>query len=253
VIWPLLRTRRWLGFTAVVIGTIIAFGLLSHWQWSRADEHRRERLALQAAIASAPVDVSTLGADELASDEWRAVTVEGRYLPELQAAVRKRPLNAQNGFWLMSAIQQDSGPVVWVNRGWMPAGENALATPDFPVPPSGDVTVTGYLRAFEPAEPDANDGLPEHQIAAPALPLLPTATDPLPAYVQLATSTPPQDGLVVLPVATVDEGQNISYAVQWLLFAAVAIGGWFFFLRREAIEDAARRAQSAPVPEHEEA
>lgn len=27
---------------------------------------------------------------------------------------------------------------------------------------------------------------------------------------------------------------NISYAVQWILFALVAFAGWFFFLRREA-------------------
>ena len=60
------------------------------------------------------------------------------------------------------------------------------------------------------------------------------------------------DGFV-LPVPTIDEGQNISYAVQWLLFAAVAMGGWFFFLRREAIEEAALRESSTPIPQHEEA
>ena len=41
MIWPLLRTRRWLAFTGVVIATIVAFGLLSHWQWARADVRRR--------------------------------------------------------------------------------------------------------------------------------------------------------------------------------------------------------------------
>lgn len=42
----------------------------------------------------------------------------------------------------------------------------------------------------------------------------------------------------------VDEGRNISYAVQWLLFAVIAVAGWFYFLRREAREDEAR--QEAP-------
>jgi len=32
----------------------------------------------------------------------------------------------------------------------------------------------------------------------------------------------------------VDEGRNISYAVQWLIFAAVALVGWWAFLRRES-------------------
>jgi len=31
---------------------------------------------------------------------------------------------------------------------------------------------------------------------------------------------------------------NYSYAGQWLLFAMVAICGWFYFLRREAKEGA---------------
>jgi cytochrome oxidase assembly protein ShyY1 len=42
-----------------------------------------------------------------------------------------------------------------------------------------------------------------------------------------------------MPAPVIDETQNISYALQWLVFAAVAITGWWFFLRREAREDAA--------------
>jgi cytochrome oxidase assembly protein ShyY1 len=254
VIWPLLRTRRWLAFTAVVVGTIIAFGLLSHWQWNRAEERRQERITLQSALAANPVPLDTIGPGDLAADEWRAVSLQGRYLPNLQAGVRKRPLDARNGFWLMTALQPAVGPVVWINRGWLPAGEDALSTPDFPAPPTGPVRVTGYLRSFEDPGPQGNQGLPDGQIAAPALPLLPAVSEPLPSYVQLATSQPEQDGLVALPLPTIDEGRNVSYAVQWLLFAAVAMGGWYFFLRREAIEDAERRqAEGAAVSGNQEA
>ena len=38
------------------------------------------------------------------------------------------------------------------------------------------------------------------------------------------------------------DSRNLSYAGQWLLFAGVAIAGWFFFLRREALDDDAREA-----------
>jgi cytochrome oxidase assembly protein ShyY1 len=243
----LLRTRRWLGFTAVVIGAIIAFGLLSTWQWHRAEIRRAERIALQTASQGEP---TPLGAIALASgvspgDEWRSVTAQGRYLPDAQAAVRKRPLDARNGFWMMTALATDDGPVVWVNRGWMPAGADALATPPFPPPPPGEVTVTGYLRILEAGEPGGNDGLPTGQIAAPAAALLPAVSGTLPAYLQLRSSDPEQDGLIILPLPEVDEGRNVSYAVQWILFAFVAVGGWFFFLRREAQEDAERTAGAA--------
>jgi cytochrome oxidase assembly protein ShyY1 len=121
VIWPLLRSRRWLGFTAVVIGAIVAFGLLSHWQWLRADDRRAERVALQSALASAPAPLESidLSTGALPDDVWRAVTARGTYLGDAQVVVRKRPLDARNGFWLMTPLQTDAGPVVWVNRGWL--------------------------------------------------------------------------------------------------------------------------------------
>ena len=241
----LLRTRRWIGFTLVVIGAIVAFGLLSTWQWSRAEDRRQERIALQSAAAVEPFPLAAL---ELSSglaptDEWRPVVVEGEYLPGTEVAVRKRPLNARNGFWVMTALQRSEGGVVGVNRGWLPAGADALATPDIPAPPAGTVSVAGYLRAFEDADPDRNEGLPAGQVAAPAPVLLPDVGGTVLAYVQLTESVPEQDGLIPLSLPEVNEGQNISYAVQWLLFAGVAMAGWFFFLRREAREDALAGAE----------
>ncbi len=243
----LLRTRRWLGFTAVVVFAIIAFGLLSAWQWSRADEKRQQRIELQTALRSDPVPLSAVPAVRggvATEDEWRAVRVRGHYLPDSQALVRKRPLDTRNGFWAMTALQTDEGPVVWVNRGWLPTSGDALATPDAPPPPAGSVVITGYLRQFEPADADGNAGLPAGQVAAPAPVLLPPVREAYDGYLQLSSSAPAETGLTPLPVPEIDEGRNISYAAQWLIFAGVALFGWFFFLRREAIEDAARVASA---------
>lgn len=242
MIWPLLRTRRWLGFTAVVVVAIVAFGLLSAWQWSRADQHRQERLALDSALSATALP---LPADSL--PEWTPVTLTGTYDADAQVVVRKRPLNATNGFWLMTPLVTEEGRTAWVNRGWLPVGGDALATPDLPAPPAGVVVVSGYARDFETVDPDSNDGLPAGQIAAPAVALLPAVVAPVEQFVQLTASDPEQSGLVVLPLpeVSVDEGRNISYAVQWLLFALVAIGGWYFFLRREAREEAEESAAQA--------
>ena len=103
----------------------------------------------------------------------------------------------------------------------------------------------GYLRPFEASDPDANDGLPAGQVAAVSPAVLPTVAEPFGGYLQLSDSDPEQTGLIAIPLPTVDEGRNVSYAVQWLLFAFVAMGGWYFFLRREALEDAQRQAATA--------
>ena len=77
-------------------------------------------------------------------------------------------------------------------------------------------------------------GLPGDQVTE-----VQTAQLPMPGnadwYVQ-ALNSEPEDSVTIVPVTRPDELQNVSYAVQWLLFAAVAIGGWFYFLRREAKE-----------------
>lgn len=236
-----MRTRRWRGFTALVVFAIIAFGLLSMWQWQRAEDKRDQRIELQSALAAAPQQLDEVAGGTVSSvDQFRHVTVTGTYLPTTGVVVRKRPLESRNGFWAMTALRTSDGSVVWVNRGWLPTTGDALSTPDVAPPPTGTVDVVGYLRSFEDADPDANSGLPSGQIAAPARALLPALARSFDGYIQLQTSDPAQDGLQPLPVPDLDESRNISYAVQWLLFAFVAIGGWFFFLRREAIDDARR-------------
>lgn len=227
----LLRTRRWAGFTALVIGLIVAFGLLSRWQWSRAEERHAERVMLEASQASTP---SPLQPGQTPS-AWDPVAVTGTYEADAQVAVRRRPLDATNGFWIMAPLRTAGGDRVWVNRGWMAASGAATQAPTIPAPPAGEVLITGWWRDLEPGEPTPPD-LPQGMITAPsAAELVPEGA--WPGFVQRATSTP-SDDLVAVPRATVDESRNISYALQWALFAAIAVIGWFVFLRREAREDA---------------
>lgn len=226
----LLRTRRWVGFTGLVIAVIVAFGLLSRWQWNRAQERHAERVMLEASQASTPVPLAP-GQNPA---PWDPVIVSGTYDADSQMAVRRRPLDATNGFWVMARLHTTDGDHVWVNRGWMPASGAATASPMLPAPPAGIVSVTGWWRDLEPGEPTPTD-LPAGTItSASAAELLPTGS--WPGYIQRAASSP-SDALVIVPRASVDESQNISYAIQWALFAAVAIVGWFVFLRREARQD----------------
>lgn len=234
--WSLLRTRRWLGFTVLVVVVIVAFGLLSAWQWSRAEDRRSEREALYLALAEPPVALDTALKTVPGQWEWTPTRAVGTYDTSQQVVVRKRPLEARNGFWVLTPLITD-GATVWVNRGWIPVGADALSTPEIPPPPSGRVEVTGYLVPFESADPARNDGLPQGQVAAPAVTLLPDVAASDVGVLQLAESVPAQAEVRPLPLPEVDESRNISYAVQWLLFAIVAVGGWFFFLRREARED----------------
>lgn len=224
----LLRTRRWLSFTALVLIVIIAFGLLSRWQWSRAEEKKQLNATMVAARAADPV------APDAARGEWTPVRATGTYDTTHEVVVRKRPQDTMNGFWIMTPLVTDSD-VLWVNRGWLRAEGNAITVPAVPPAPTGIVTVTGLWRDWQQAR--TTSGLPAGMISDVDPAVLPAATS-LSGYLQLTESNPAQQGLSPILLPEIDDSRNISYAVQWILFALVSIGGWIFFLRREARDNA---------------
>jgi cytochrome oxidase assembly protein ShyY1 len=226
----LLKTRRWVGFTAIVIVSIIGFGLLSRWQWDRADERRVERLAISQAQVLQDVD----SVEDL--PEFTRVNISGTYDNEDTRLVRQRPLDGGNGYWVMTPLDANSGTRIWVIRGWVGASTIATEVPQVPSAPMGQTIVSGAVRNFEDPLEDVY-GLPVGVVAKMSVEELTT-----PGFinsfdnrvVQLISSKPSSGEIVIVPLPEVDEGQNISYAVQWILFALVAIIGWFIFLRREA-------------------
>lgn len=254
--WGLLRTRRWISFTLTAILAIMGFGILSNWQWHRAQEEDAKSDALVWATQAAVVDIGALlplSEDLPAADQWRTVTATGTFDCSSGYLIRNRPLNASNGFWVSCPLLTGDGVWLWVNRGWLPAPGPAIREIPMPTAPSGLVTVTGRLRPSQ----DGPDSLPADMPVGQA-PDLDTAVLTTVAglvgpayrpYVE-ATAMDPADtaGLKVLPLPPADSAQNYSYAGQWLLFAAVAIGGWFYFLLREARDDAATAQAAGEVP-----
>jgi cytochrome oxidase assembly protein ShyY1 len=237
----LLRTRRWLGFTALVLIAVVAFGLLSRWQWTRAEDKRveRDRQVAESALPLEGIDALVAPGGTFTPDlEWRRASATGAYDQRAQVLVRNRPFDGRNGMWVLTPLDTPQG-VLWVNRGWIPAAGDARSSPSVVAPPSGAVTVTGWLRPLESAPVPPPGDLPEGQVShVDPVVLPPTADQMYPTYLQVTTSTPEQSGLILLPAPLPDDGQNISYAVQWSIFASVALVGWWYFLRREAREDA---------------
>lgn len=224
----LLRTPRWIGFTALALVAIIGFGLLSRWQWQRAEEHRIERLTIEQGI-----EIDGWTTDVSALDAFSRVQVRGTFRDELTTLVRQRPQDGGNGFWVITPLDLESQRgLVWVIRGWVPASANALEKPTVAPAPAGSIEIAGAIREFEPPRSNVS-GLPSGVISRMSIEELPDIGPVQDRVVQVITSKP-FDDLAVVELPQVDEGQNISYAVQWIIFAIIAIGGWYIFLRREA-------------------
>lgn len=242
-----LRRGRWLGFTLFAVLMVALCVVLSHWQWNRYQTRQAENRALDAAVSAPATPISELVSPApLAAAQpldpaltWRMVTATGTFDRAGEVAVRRRPLDGRNGFWIVTPLVTDSG-IVLVNRGWAPAeGLDATSSPSVPAPPAGPVEVTGRLR---PAEVDTHDEAPppDQAWAVDPAEILAGTTDPVYGpYIELRSSAPDAaEGLVLLSDPGHRGWNNLVYTVQWLLFGLVAAIGWWRLLK----------AQGEPLP-----
>ncbi|WP_019877362.1 SURF1 family protein [Sporichthya polymorpha] len=253
-----LLTPRWIALALVAALTVPGCLFLAGWQFGRLHDAEQQNSLVQDNAEAAPVpfgEISPVGSGVRAEDEYRAVTVTGRYDVEHQLYVRNRPRNGQQGFHVLTPVVTAAGPAVLVDRGWIPAPVNGEPTP--PETPTGTVTVTGYLRPSESPKPA--DDLPEAQVLRIDTAGIAAAL-PYPVhggYLQLATQKPPVPIIAnryspdpgELP-GTSSELLHRSYGWQWYVFAMIGPIGFVLLARREAADlraDSARQERGQHV------
>jgi cytochrome oxidase assembly protein ShyY1 len=237
-----LRQPRWLALGFLVLLVVPSFFALSRWQLSRLDDrrHLNELVLTHGSQPPAPVtDVMTAGAplDSVGeAQKWLPVTATGRYDASREVLVRKRPLEGSNGFWVTTPLVTPDGSVLVVNRGWIAASGGATAVQAAPPPPSGEVTIVGRVQPSESSPAQPGD-LPAGQVTDLDVALVTGGTPGekvFPGYVELTSSVPAQEGgLRALPLPDLSDGPHLSYAVQWIFFAIVAVTGFVLLIRRE--------------------
>jgi cytochrome oxidase assembly protein ShyY1 len=197
---------RWLVGTILVLVIAALCVRLGFWQLERLDQ-RKARNALVEARATE--DGGPLPADP-EDALYRRVTVTGVYEPAREEIDGGRALGGRPGEHVITPLLLDDGRELLVNRGWLPnSGAPSDEAPAEAAPPEETVEVTGVVL---PGDPDP--------------------------VIRLERQEPPQPGDVPRALGgdavETDEGPHLSYAVQWFLFASVALIGWPLLLRRQA-------------------
>jgi cytochrome oxidase assembly protein ShyY1 len=238
---------RWVLFTALIAGLVVLMLNLAFWQLRRLDARRElnRQITTREAEPVAPLG-DVLGPDatpdQVADAAWRPVAASGTYDPADEVLIRNRSFDGHPGYHVVTPLRLADGSAVLVNRGWIPLEGDDEAAPSIPAPPAGPVTVTGRVRPtqhkgrfFSPTDP------PEgrlHQLYRVDVPRLRQQVSyPLvPAYLELVTTdpAPPAEQPELIPPPVLDEGPHLSYAGQWFLFSACAVGGWVVVVRRAA-------------------
>lgn len=235
----LLRQPKWIIFTLLVPLGVLLCLVAADWQYGRHVQRSAQDAQVQAAAAAEAVPlgevIAPAEAFDEAADSFTRVVVSGEYVADSAALVRRRMLDGAAGFWATATLRTTDGHLLQVLRGWVPMTSDARATPQVPAPPTGPVTVMGWLGASQPSPDPLPTDLPTGQVAALDTALL--TGDPANAYqpylVALASEPTDAAELTAVQAPNIGLGPHLAYSWQWLAFAVMLPVGWVILLRRE--------------------
>ncbi|MFO1405962.1 MAG: SURF1 family protein [Steroidobacteraceae bacterium] len=219
---------------AVALAVLATAGCLAlaHWQLGRA----REKEALIAAFDAgggepAPLTVGTL-ADR---PRYQHVTVAGRYEPARQVLLDNMPSSTgQAGYRVLTPFRPEGGgPLVIVDRGWVPLGPDRTHLPAVTVA-DAPRSVTGRLDRLPVP------GLRLGEARAPGEAGWPLVLNfPVQADLEAALGEPVEPRIVLLdadqpdgyervwrPALGFPPERHLGYAIQWLALALVVLAAF---------------------------
>lgn len=238
--YSFVRSPRWLAGHVLVLVGIVAFVSLGMWQLRRLDDRRALNDVSQERIAapSGSLDELTNTYGEAAEAlEYRQAELRGRYLVGEELILVARSLQGQSGHHVLTPMLVGDRAVI-VDRGWVPIDVTGPPV-DEATPPGGEIIVLGTIRRSQTrgslGAVDATTGRFERIARVDLDRLAQQITVPIyPFFVELQRQTPANELPLALPQPDFGEGPHLGYAVQWFLFAAVAVVGYPILLRRTA-------------------
>ena len=233
-----LLSRRWLGLLLACVVVAFACYELGRWQFHRYDERqqRNETTRANEQAPVAPLDSvmsTTSGPDD--SAQWRRVEATGSYDADHQLVVSYRTRDGAIGVDVLAPLVTDSGAAVLVDRGWIATTSNGNTTVDPPDPPTGPVTVTGWVRLdsddtgnrVEPSE-----GAVRSISSAAIAPTVPY--DLYVGFLDLREEQPTTDpSPEPADPPDLSGGPSFFYGIQWWFFGLLALGFFVYFAYAE--------------------
>lgn len=207
---------------------------LGAWQLERAEDKR----GLQAAFENPPtLDRLQPGS---ATPEFARLTLRGRFDPERHVLVDNRVLDGSAGVHVLTPFRPASGgPLLLVNRGWLPLPPDRAALPEVTTPTEA-LTLHGHLGRLP--QPGLRLGEPETLDPAQATVLV---TYPDQSYISAWLGEAPHPQVLYLDATSpggfagrdwrpvvMTARRHTAYAVQWFALAATAVVAWVVLAMR---------------------
>jgi surfeit locus 1 family protein len=258
ILWPALATL-------VALAILLALGT---WQWLRRIEKEQILAALERSITETPAALDGPALAKLrvwptglrfetpgGMRELTRVTVRGAYLPARSVPIRATlpaPKNAQSvggiGFFWMTPLQVENGPIIFINRGFVTANADYKAPPV--ETPAGPQIITGLLRltekaqTFTPADNPAKGDyfIRDPKVMAKAVAISDAADFFIDAERMGGDGLTPPVGIDAREMIGRIPNNHLQYAVTWYGFALVLVVIFSVFARARLQEANLREA-----------
>jgi cytochrome oxidase assembly protein ShyY1 len=224
-------SRRWALFALVVV--VLAYGcyLLGQWQFHRLQERETTNTQTRQNLHADPAPVADLlapGRGVPPRDEWRKVTATGTYDAGRSVVIRYQTRDGASGVDVVTPLRTDAGPNLLVDRGWMKTGNVGADSVDAPAPPSGEVTVVGYVRADATGDATTVTDRSARAISSREIGRS-TGLQVYGGFVDAERQTPaPATELVPAELPDLGNGPHFFYGLQWWFFGLLAVFGFCY-------------------------
>jgi len=214
------RPRGWA--LALTAAACAAFVLLGNWQARRAEAKRALGAELERSLKSPPIDLSNM--IDVSSLIHKRVLARGRFVAERTVLLDNKLRRGRAGYEVVTPLHlTGSDWHVLVNRGWIAAPASRQTLPELRTP-SAEVAVAGIAlerlpHALQPGVAPGGEVRQNLDIAAFAAE---TGLRLQPVVIEQHDDN--GDGLVRdWPRPDLGIERHESYALQWYLFAGLAI------------------------------
>ena len=233
--------RRWLPTTLLVLAGVALCGRLGMWQLDRLAQRRAANSRI-TYVTSLPV-AELPSTEDLDTQEYRAVRVQGSYDFAGQVALRNQVNAGEYGYHLLTPLVPEGNEngvaksAVLIDRGWIPAAGNETPENWRKYDAVGSVEVQGVVRLGRAARGSAVGGSASAS-SNPTATRFVLTVDPIgfshqfgysmPSFYVQAGGGEAGGGLPAaqLPSLDLSDGPHLGYAVQWFAFALAMLAAY---------------------------
>lgn len=246
-------SRRWVLFFLAVVVVALATWWLGRWQFHRLSDRKADNNIVRANEQRTPApvgDVLEVGRPAPAKDEWLLVTATGTYDPAHTITWRYRNSDKYDeaGVDVVVPLVAADGTTLMVDRGFIPNdGDDVLDK--VPAPPTGTVTVQGYVRLDGTGDSIRVDAHRNTRSLSSVTAGRATGHTTYGGWLQLKTEDPaPASAPSAYGLPDLSNGPHFFYGIQWWFFGLLAIFGfgyllWDEFRMSQDDEEAERRRE----------